>query len=76
MAAEAKVDEGEQSGGVVATAHGVDGDRGGSGGKHVLPDAPPKDGARTDQGFEQSSHKLNSHAKPTGHASGHHQKFD
>lgn len=76
MAGEAKVDRGEQSGGYVGTIMGVDGDRGASGSKHVLPDAPPKDGADTHQGFEQSSHRLNSHAKPTGDASGHHQKFD
>lgn len=76
MAGEAKVDRGEQSGGVVSTIHGHDGDNGGSGNQHVHPNPPPVDGARTDSGFEQSSHKLQSHAKPTGDASGHHQKFD
>jgi len=75
MAGEAKVDHGQFQG-TVQTAHGVDGDRGGSGSKHVLPDAPPKDGARSEEGFEQGSHRLMSHAKPTGDASGHHQKFD
>jgi hypothetical protein len=73
--AEAVVDKGEGRG-YVGTVHGADGDRGGSGAKHVLPEAPPKDGAKTFQGDEQGSHKLNSHAKPTGEASGHHQKFD
>lgn len=72
---EAKVDRGDGRG-YVGTVHGADGDRGGSGKHHVLPEAPPKDGANTSQGFEQDSHKLQSHAKPTGEASGHHQKFD
>jgi hypothetical protein len=76
MAGEAKVDRGEQSGGYVGTNFGVDGDNGGSGTQHVHPNPPPKDGAKTDQGFEQGSHKLQSHAKATGDASGHHQKFD
>lgn len=74
--AEAVVDKGQQSGGYVGTIHGVDGDNGGSGNQHVHPNPPPKDGAKTAQGDEQSSHHLNSHAKPTGEASGHHQKFD
>lgn len=75
MAGEAKVDRGEGHG-YVGTVHGVNGDNGGSGTQHVHPNPPPKDGARTDSGFEQGSHKLQSHAKPTGEASGHHQKFD
>jgi hypothetical protein len=74
--AEAVVDKGEGKG-YVGTVHGEPaGDNGGSGTQHVHPNPPPKDGAKTFQGDEQSSHKLNSHAKSTGEASGHHQKFD
>lgn len=75
MAGEAKVDRGEQSGGSKATLHGVNGDNGGSGTQHVHPNPPSKDGARAESGFEQESHRLKSHAKPTGDASGPHQKF-
>lgn len=75
MAAEAKVDRGDFQGASKGTIHGVGGDNGGSGTQHVHPNPPPKDGARAEAGFEQGSHKLQSHAKPTGEASGPHQKF-
>lgn len=75
MAADQKVDEGAFQG-TVSSVHGVGGDNGGSGTQHVHPNPPPVDGAKRDQGEEQSTHKLRSHAKPTGEASGHHQKFN